>query len=40
MIEQTITVVTTFNKQGLDTYAQNMLDTFAGKWPKEINLYV
>ena len=39
MIEQTITVVTTFNKKGLDTYAQKMLDSFADNWPREIKLY-
>ena len=39
MIEQSISIVTTFHKKGLDDYAQNMLDTFAEMWPKEITLY-
>ena len=36
---QTISVVTTFHKGGLDSYAQTMLDSFAKQWPKEIKLY-
>ena len=39
MINQTISVVTTFHKGGLDKYAQKMLDSFAETWPKEITLY-
>ena len=29
MIDQSISIVTTFHKKGLKDYAQNMLDTFA-----------
>ena len=36
---QTISIVTTFHKGGLDSYAQTMLDSFAKQWPKEIKLY-
>lgn len=39
MIDQTISVVTTFHKAGLDNYAQNMIDSFIKNWPKEITLY-
>jgi len=35
-----IAVVTTFNKQGLDTYGQRMIDSYEKNWPKEITLYV
>ena len=39
MIDQSISVVTTFHKEGLDKYGQKMLDSFAEMWPKEITLY-
>ena len=39
MINQSISIVTTFHKAGLDKYAQKMLDSFAETWPKEITLY-
>ena len=39
MINQSISIVTTFHKEGLEKYGQNMLDTFAKTWPKEITLY-
>jgi len=39
MINQSISVVTTFHKEGLEKYGQKMLDSFAEKWPKEITLY-
>lgn len=35
-----ITVVTTFNEQGLKKYAQRMIDTFCENWPKDVKLYV
>jgi hypothetical protein len=34
-----IHVVTTFNKSGLERYAQRMIDTFSKNWPKEIKLH-
>ena len=39
MINQSISIVTTFHKAGLDKYAQKMLDSFAETWPKEITLW-
>lgn len=36
----TYSVVTTFNKQGLDVYGQRMIDSFIKQWPKEVTLYV
>lgn len=39
MIEQTISVVTTFHEKGLKDYAQKMIDSFVENWPKEIKLY-
>jgi len=36
---RSISVVTTFNKQGLDTYAQKMIDTFISTWPQDVTLY-
>ena len=39
MINQSISIVTTFHKAGLDKYAQKMLDSFAETWPKESTLY-
>jgi hypothetical protein len=35
-----ISVVTTFNEQGLQGYAQRMIDTFLLNWPREIHLYL
>lgn len=33
-------VVTTFHPQGLQDYAQRMIDTFAETWPEEVILYL
>lgn len=35
-----LAVVTTFNKSGLDTYGQRMIDSYEKNWPSEITLYV
>lgn len=35
-----ISVVTTFNEQGYNKYAQRMIRTFLENWPKEVMLYV
>jgi hypothetical protein len=35
-----ISVITTFHKQGLEKYAQRMIDTFSRNWPKEVKLYL
>ena len=37
---RTISVVTTFNKNGLDLYGQRMIESFEQRWPEDINLYV
>jgi len=34
------TVVTTFNRDGLDTYAQRMIETFEQQWPKSVDLLI
>lgn len=34
-----ISIVTTFNQEGLDKYAQRMLDSFAKNWPDTITLF-
>lgn len=39
-MNRTLSVVTTFNKAGLEKYGQTMLDSFATNWPKEIKLHV
>jgi hypothetical protein len=33
-------VVTTFNKAGMESYGQRMIDSFAENWPKEVTLHV
>lgn len=33
-------VVTTFNKDGLDLYGQHMIDSFVKNWPETVTLYV
>lgn len=33
-------IVTTFNKEGLDLYAQKMIDSFVKNWPTTVKLYV
>ena len=35
-----IAVVTTFHEEGLQTYAQRMIDSFCEKWPREIVLHI
>jgi hypothetical protein len=35
-----ISVVTTFNEEGLKRYGQRMIDTFIQNWPKEITLHI
>lgn len=35
-----IAVITTFHKEGLDLYAQRMIDTFCQNWPTEVKLYL
>jgi len=35
-----ISVVTTFNEEGLKKYGQRMIDTFIQNWPKEITLHL
>ena len=35
-----LTVVTTFHKQGYDTYGKRMIETFLKNWPSNIKLYV
>lgn len=34
------TVITTFHQQGLEQYAQRMINTFEANWPKEVDLIV
>ena len=35
----TYTVITTFNSEGYNTYAQKMLQTFLATWPKQVELW-
>src|SRR6056300_720377 len=35
-----ISVVTTFHKEGYELYGKRMIESFLKNWPKEINLYV
>lgn len=35
-----ISVITTFHKQGYDLYGKRMIETFLENWPKTVNLYV
>ena len=35
-----LSVVTTFHKQGYDTYGKRMIETFLKNWPSNIKLYV
>ena len=35
-----ISVVTTFHEEGLNRYAQRMIDTFIQNWPREIILHI
>ena len=37
---KTFSVVTTFNKDGLEKYGQRMIDSFSKNWPSNIKLYV
>lgn len=37
---RTFSVVTTFNKNGLETYGQNMIKSYEKAWPSEVKLYV
>lgn len=37
---RTLSVVTTFNADGLRKYGQRMIDSFIDNWPKEVTLYV
>ena len=36
----TISVITTFNKRGLEKYGQRMINSFSKNWPKNVKLYV
>ena len=37
---KTFSVVTTFNKKGLEKYGQRMINSFSKQWPKNVKLYV
>lgn len=36
----TISVITTFHKEGYDVYGKRMINSFIQNWPKEVKLYV
>ena len=35
-----IRVISSFNKKGLNSYGQRMIDTFSSNWPKDIELVI
>ena len=39
-MKNSFSVVTTFHREGLQQYAQRMIDTFCENWPSEVHLYL